>query len=386
MALGIIACRENVTAPGLCPEFCPCGNVEMRDTVLSSVITADSSYQGYRFAHLAYRMQVAGPGGAGESRGLVSFFRFTAAYAGRDSTPTRTPIATDSFRLSFNLARRGPGTGLALLVYRLDGLPDSATTWDGVTPFFADTALVGSIPIPDTLQHGEFSAAFPASAFPSFEPDSFGMAIGLRMVGATFVDLSTVDSLLTTIVTRYTRHDSAGTVVTRSETRGVLFDSFVSEPAAAGAGLRVGGVPAARVLLRASVPTAIVDSAGVVRATLLLVPAQAAVGAPGDTFRIRVHALGADFGAKSPLIEESSDTLSAGSTLVPVGSTDTLRIDVTQVLQTWRTSPSLPRSMMLRLVPEAASAAALDVVPSTSATGQPSLQVTYVSPYRFPGR
>ena len=393
LLLAAVGCRESVTAPGLCPEFCLAGDIALRDTVLAGVITADSSFQGYRFAHHAAQMQVAGSGGPVESRGLVTFARFSATFTGSDTSASRTIIATDSFGLSFNLARRGPGTGLALLVYRLGVAPDSATTWDDVAPFFADTALAGSIAIPDTVQTGAVSAVFPASAFPSFTPDSFAMSVGLRMAGPTFVDLSTIEAITATILTRYTRHDSAGTAVTRSETRGGTFDTFMADPANLGAlaGLRVGGLPAARVLLRMSGPDSsvlanIVDSTQVVRATLLLVPAQPAIGAAGDTFRLRVHGIGADFGAKSPLIIEGADTVETGSTRVPVSSGDTIRIDITHVLREWRRSPKLPRSMMLRVIPEAASVAALDLLPSSSPAGRPSLHVTYVSPYRFPGR
>ena len=387
LLLALAGCRESVTAPGLCPEFCLAGEFAMRDTILSNVIAADSSFVGYRFATHAYRMQVAGSGGPVESRGLVTFTRFFDTYGGSDSSASRTILTTDSFRLSFNLVRRSPAPGLALLVYRVGIRPDTATTWDDVAPFFDDTALVGSIPIDDTLQTGTVAAAFPAGAFPAFEPDSFMMSVGLRVAGPAFADISTVDSITATVLVRYTSHDSVGTTVTRSEARAAFFDTFLGDPASLGTlGLRVGGLPAARVLLRASVPANVVDSTQVVRATLLLVPAQPALGAAGDTFRLRVHALGADFGAKSPLIIEGADTLEMGSTKVAVGTGDTIRIDITHVLQAWRASATLPRSMMLRLVPEAASVAALDLLPSSSPAGRPSLHLTYIPLYRFPGR
>ncbi|HXV86135.1 MAG TPA: hypothetical protein VD793_05535, partial [Gemmatimonadales bacterium] len=173
-----LACEESVTAPGLCPEFCLGTDVSLTDTVLTSVIAADSSFVGYRFAANAYRLQVAGAGSPVESRGLINFARFFATYTGADSTPNRTPITTDSFRLSLTLARRSATPGLVLEVYRLGVRPDTSTQWDDVAPYFADTALVGSIPIDDTLQTGSIAAVIPASALPAFVPDSFAVSLG----------------------------------------------------------------------------------------------------------------------------------------------------------------------------------------------------------------
>ncbi len=390
--VGVTACEETVTAPGLCPEFCLAGDIAVRDTVLVDAVVAESSFVGYRFAHTAATLQVGGPQGSGEARALVLFAPFSATYAGTDASVSDTILALDSIRIELTVARRSADSGLTVGIYRLGVPPDSATTWASVEPFFADTALAGTLEIPDSVRSGSVSVTLLPSAFPRFEADSFKVSIGLRVTSSAFVDLMSVDSGEVTFqvpsrIHRFVRLDSSGTTVTRTEVRAANFDTFVGDPAGLGpsVGLRVGGLPAARVLLRAdSIPRGVVDSTQVIRATLLLVPARAAVGAPDDTFRLRAHALGADFGAKSPLLNEA-DTASAGSAAVPVGSQDTIQIDVTHVLQAWRLSPKLPRAMMLRLDREARGTSAVELY-SSAAAARPVLRLTYVPPYRFPGR
>jgi hypothetical protein len=388
----VTGCEDSVNAPGLCPEFCLVGDITVRDTVLADVIVAESSFVGYRFAHHSGQLQVAGPDGAGEARAVLEFFPFAATYATTETNVEDSIIATDSLQIEVLVARRSADSGLGIAVYRLGVTPDSATTWDQVAPFFDDTAYVGTIAIPDSVQAGSVLVTVSPGAFPNFEADSFRTRIGLRVIGPAFVDLVSVDSIRGTTLSpslfrRFVRVDSAGTAVTRSEQRGVVFDTFLGDPMGLGApvGLRVGGLPAARVLLRAdSAPRRIVDSTQVVRATLLFVPARPAVGAPDDTFRIRAHALGADFGAKSPLVAEQ-DTSEVGSARVRVGGADTVRIDVTDLLRIWQSSTLLPRAMMLRLEREASGTAALELYPSAASSGRPVLHVTYVPPYRFRG-
>lgn len=45
LVLAAIACQENVVAPGVCPDFCPQGNLDVRDTILNNVILSDSFFE-----------------------------------------------------------------------------------------------------------------------------------------------------------------------------------------------------------------------------------------------------------------------------------------------------------------------------------------------------
>jgi len=57
-----VACTEDVTAPGQCPDYCPGGQITVIDTVLRGVIARDSAYRGFVLPHEAAAMLAAGLG------------------------------------------------------------------------------------------------------------------------------------------------------------------------------------------------------------------------------------------------------------------------------------------------------------------------------------
>jgi len=76
LAVGVLACSDDISAPGVCPEFCPTSDIETLDTVLTNVVSRDSSYTGYVFPHAANRIQVTNAGADVESRGIFEILRF----------------------------------------------------------------------------------------------------------------------------------------------------------------------------------------------------------------------------------------------------------------------------------------------------------------------
>jgi hypothetical protein len=149
-------------------------------------------------------------------------------------------------------------------------------------------------------------------------------------------------------------------------------------PAPAGA-LVVGGIPSARAFLRLALPSAIVDSSTVVRATLILVPVTPVVGPPGDTLTLLGAGISADVGAKSPLVAVPADSVAFRIGRVAVGSTDTMRLDVTDLIRSWKTNPTRPRVIVVRAIPEGGSLSAA-ALGSSLLGGVPILQVTWISP------
>ncbi len=387
LALVGLGCEESLLAPGVCPEFCPPGELEVRDTVLSSVFTEDGFFVGYRLPHEAAELQVAGGDSLVESAALIVFNRFSATYSGGDTTVSRTIHRTDSFRIRIHVVRRhSTAKGILLGLHWVPVSVDSNTGYHDIAPFLRDSTRVASIAVPDDFRFGTLSAVVGGDAFPNYVSDSFQVAVAVRLEGfePAYVTLASSDSADIGTITRFVQVDSASLRVTRSDQRVTGFDTFVLKPfpPAGPNTLRVGGAPAARALLRAQIPGSILDSTQIVRATLLLVPARPVLGAAGDTLRLRAHAIGADLGPKSPLIQED-DTAAVGSARIPVGSNDTIAVDVTRVLNAWTRSRDIPRALMLRLVPEAASVGTVDVHSISSSSGRPALRVTYIPPFKL---
>ena len=397
------SCREDVVAPGSCPEFCPTRLVREIDTVFEGSIVDDSSYTGYVPAYSAVWMEAVTGGSAPDSRSLIRFISFADSIEGREI------LSLDSFQLDLRVRRiSDPAVGLELLIYRLPVTVDTTTTFADTEPWFQDSTLVATIAVPDTLvDDSTVSVVLPLSAFPDFVADSLTAAVGVGMRGVSggegYTQLGTRDgarpslfsSWLTVVDTVPLVLDSAELdtldldlipadsmvvdTIEVKDARQPAVDTYVflAWPPAAAEALTVGCAPASRSLLRVNLPAYVTDSADISRATLYLVPSEAVPGAPGDTLRLRADALTADIGAKSPLLA-FADTSSVGAANVFVGSTDTVAIEVTHILKALRTDTLLPASIMLRVVPEGSQSGQLRFWSSRSTAFAPSLHVTFI--------
>src|SRR5689334_13081862 len=78
LVLGCVG--DSTTAPGSCPVYCTTAGSDTRDTLFTAAVRGDSSYRGYFYANSANEIQVAGPGGASEARGILHFARFPMRY------------------------------------------------------------------------------------------------------------------------------------------------------------------------------------------------------------------------------------------------------------------------------------------------------------------
>lgn len=388
VAAAVTACREDVTAPGACPEFCPAARLETRDTLLTAAISDAQSYSGYVQPHRATTLQVVSDGVRQVSRMLVRFRAFSPEIAeGGELVPVEQ---VDSFRLRLSiLRRREDRTGYELEIHRLPVTIDSATSFADATPYFADSTLLATVLLPDSVEGDTVGVAdtvvvtLPTDAFPTLEPDSFATAVGvaLRADQAGYVDLPAVERGGTTsALTWFVKIDSSGTLVDRREARSPSFDTYVvdSLTSAPDEALLVGGVPSARTFLRFDLPPEILRASTIVRATLLLVPAGPLVGAEGDTTTLAAFPLGIDYGPKSKPEVLPADTLGRERADLVVGTTDSIVMDVTRILLPWQSDTTVSQSLLLLLSPEGGSIAELRLASPTSPTGRPAIRITYV--------
>ena len=404
IAASTLACQERVAAPGACPEYCPPTVIEVFDTLLigtllvgqDSVVQGES-FRGYVRAHEAAAMQLISEGQPEESRGVIGFGQFSETVTDTATLTGRTVVALDSFRLEVRVRRAAAVTGRELVVHRLPFTVDSLATFTSLAPFFADSTVIATIPIPDTLSYpipdtlssDTLAVTLAADAFPSFQDDSLRTAVGLALRSNTggYLNLGSIDGGRGARLTRFVQVESGSDTVETFDGRNAAFDTYVfqSLPDPAPDALAIGGAPSARAVLRVSLPPEIGDSAEIVRATLILIPDEPVIGAPGDILRVRAAVLATDIGAKSPVIP-SVDSLGIASTLIPVGSSDTVLMDITRIVRPWRTNPGAPRAFMLTVASEAAGLGEVRVKSTRSGTGAPALRVTYVPLFRQGGQ
>jgi hypothetical protein len=220
----------------------------------------------------------------------------------------------------------------------------------------------------------------------SFTPDdSTRLVIGLRLrsatpAGAYFGAARAGDA--TPLYITYTQVDVADTALQHSPLQRAVEQNLNLFAGAAPPDpdlLRVGGAPAARSLIRFAIPDYLRDSVTIVRATLELVPNGPITGIPGDSARIDVHGLLSDFGAKSPI----NNARSASIWIHP--TSDTVRIDMADLVELWQGATPLPSAVRLELGQEWGSFLAPVFRSTRSAAGRPRLRISYRLPYALEG-
>jgi len=94
---------------------------------------------------------------------------------------------------------------------------------------------------------------------------------------------------------------------------------------------------------------------------------------------VEAHTVLADFGAKSPLVLDATRT---DTTMIRVDKMDTVRIEVTNLLQFWTSDSTRPEVMMLRSQEEGGHSGEIRFYPAAAAADRPALRITYAR--RFP--
>jgi len=418
LLLALAGCTEEITAPGLCPDFCPGGQITVVDTIFTDMIGRDSAFTGYLEAYQGEVLQVADLPGIADSRAIFQLNAIPTRVRNDTGSDTVTvPITVDSARLRLNIVHRDTSvTNLWVKLYRLPIGIDSATTFAQLAPSFADS-IVDSVNLSALLASPEITdSATLAFWGDTIQTDSAGhvlqvaqdstlllivdldttqarfvaadsgrVAYGVRVSGdapATLVLGSTEAGRGATIVWFFNFPDTTGTPKASTVSRSSIFDSFVFDPPTPplDSNLAVGGAPAARSLLRVTIPEVLRDSADVVRATLILVPVAAVPGAPGDSFTVLARPVIADLGAKSPL---NPDTVFDGKSRIPMNTVDTVRIELTDLVRAWARDTAAPTAFVRGQLPEAAAFSQIRFHSTRTPAFRPTFHITYVRRYGF---
>ena len=399
------ACVERLTAPGHCPDFCPSGQITVVDTLLTTSINRDSSYRGYVVSYQSLFMLAALLPGATDTLDGRPIFRFNG-YGQRFristvDTSTGQILRADSARLQVYIVRRDTAThNLQLRFYRLPTTIDTTTAFGAVAAPFTDSlvrtvnvdtllaqpgrkdTVTGDSVVVDTVNHRlVLSLKFDTAAARYIGTDSGAVAYGIRIAADTRASIAFGKGAVGPVLQWYLRVDSLGTQVARKPAiLGTTLANFVftPPPAPLDSTLAVGGVPSARSLLRVAFPKFIRDSSQIIRGTLFLVPAVAARGAPADSFVMEARTVLADFGPKSPIDSRLDDPI-----VIHPGATDTIKIEVTNMLQLWAADTTHPTVFLLRSQTEAQYFGEIRFYPSKAAAFRPTLRITYVKPFPF---
>jgi hypothetical protein len=417
LGLALWACTEDVTSPAVCPAFCPGGKIATIESLFASAVERDSSFQGYVQVDSAPAMLAASLPQL-DSRPIFETRPVATRMTIDTGTDTTTgPLVIDSIRLTLTVLRFDVGArNRRLAFYRLPLGLDRSSSFVGLAPAFAgtpvrvvnmdsllarsslyDSTTGDSVVSIDTVRRSAVvSLKFDTTQIPFVVADSGRVALGIRVTADSLADvvLGSTDGGEGPEILWYNRVDSAGVLLDRTAQRqGTEFDGYVFDPPQSppDSTLLVGGMPTSRALLRFALPRTIRDSAQIIRAELILVPAGPVTGVPGDSFFVSVRHLAADFGAKSPI---ASDTIVPKSPLLVPGSIDTIRIEVTTLFRYWQADTAAATAAFLQLLAldrldstfvggsEGATLTRLRLYSSRTPAFRPALRLTFVP--RFP--
>ena len=415
------ACTDKLTTPGNCPGFCPGGDsLQTRDTILTTIVSRDSAYRGFVAPHEAAVLLAADLPWV-DSRPMWVSAPIGLAVKYTNDSVIRPVVGVDSAKVVLHISRyEAAATNLRLKLYHMPKTIDSTTTFADVAGAFTDSlidslnvdsviampnhrdTLTGDSIVVDTVNHA-LTVIFKldSAQVPLSLADSGIQAFGVRVAADSLasIAISTVGSASGgPQILWYTEVDSAGKLVPSTQaklTPRVGRHLFVMNPPAAAldTNLTIGGMPTARSLLRLTLPRFIRDSSFVVRATLLLVPSQAAQGVASDSFIVVAQRVQADFGGKSPLAAPrfTGDSTVSDTAGMRIGATDTVRFEVMPIVRLWQADTAAPQAIMLLLRSrgdlattfEGGTLAELRFYSSRNPALRPALRVTYIPRFRF---
>jgi hypothetical protein len=393
------ACQEKLTSPGECPQLCPGGEVQTFDVVLAPRTGLDSSYTGYNSPSTAFALLLSNGFAGSDHRVAYKMSPRPDSVTVRDTGRTYT---VDSVALALTIVARDTlVNGLKLVLYRIPDTVNATATFASLTAQLTPTAVIDTLVVPDTLNTGTVRTVLRGADLAKVDLPLTGngiLALGVSMVadqptgvrlgsarggnGATFLSYVTVN------VT-----DTATSVRKQVLSLTPTFNTYVSQTEVPPdpSFLTVGGDSAARTLLRFALPAEVTDSTNIVRATLELVPRGPIPGLPGDIAILEGRAVLADLGAKSPVV--SSDNRFIVDDTLTENSSDTVRLDVTRIVQLWKGSTTQPDAIFLSLLPESSTftravfgSTRTDPTINPAAPeplGAPRLRITYQRPFPF---
>ena len=386
VALLATACTEKLTTPVNCPNLCPGGIADFRDTILTATVGLDTSYSGYVGESSLLSLLVANGGAYGVSRGLIAFQSRGDSVFVKD---TARAFTVDSAAVSLYLqASDSTVVSGAVELYRLPLSIDSSTSIGAIDAAMTPDKLLAEFELNSALRTGAMRVVLSGATLAKvdFTPaDSGRLQVGVRVrsTNATGIRIGTAASgNQGPVVTWYTRVDVADTtlrsqIFTRLPSTNFTVRSGISAPTPGL--LAVGGYPVARSFIRFALPPALRDSVTIIRATLQLTADQPMFGIPADTATILARPVLALLGPKSPV----AAALFIGQFLL-TGQTE-VTLEVASLVRLWQGTDALPSVLRLEIGEEGATFLAPAFRSSRSVSGAPTLRITYRRSFAFEG-
>jgi hypothetical protein len=295
------ACSESLPEGRACPALCPDQAVQIHDTTIDGLtaLAIDTTIAGYPLLGMWPELLVAAQGDSIDVRTIIRFDSISYLYAPApgDTLQPATQVYHPYLRLTFDTIsfRPRPQTGSqpVIGIYDVDTVGSDTSVAVLASLFRPDRLLGGpqAVPLPVSGQVDTLSIPLDSAKVVAHVIGDHNIRVGIRMVRtgvappAGRVDILNNLSGLPPVFSYQPDTDTTVTApfspeVPRSTTptndsalaQGLLnyplIVSGTSPPL--GQHLDIGGMPARRIFIQFALPTRIIDSSTVVRATLTL--------------------------------------------------------------------------------------------------------------------
>jgi hypothetical protein len=408
--VGATACSENLQEGRAgCPALCPNQSVPVIDTTIDGLIglAVDTTVTGYPAIGTEPELLVASGGDSLDVRGVIRFDSIAFEYR-PTSSDTLRPAETAfrpyiRLRLDSTSFRSGGGVNMTIQAYDVDTIGNDTTV-----------AVLASLFRPDRfLGQAQFDSLSDSVRIP-LDSALIGahirgnkrVRIGVRLTTTGRVDILNAASGVGPSFSYFPATDTTGVAAFVSVPRSVTpFDDSLlqgelqnypitvigSSPRIAPR-LDVGGMPARRVYMRFRLPSRIIDSATIVRATLTLTVNRFGGFLPGDSLTIFPQGVIATSAITDPT---KAAAFVAASTLIGIDTVrvgpafaDTVNIEIVNAMRRWagHATDSVSRAIVLRIANEGAD----PLVASFFAAGatiparqRPRIHIAYINPAGF---
>lgn len=407
---GATACTENLQEGRAgCPALCPNQNVPVIDTTIDGLVglAVDTTVAGYPPLGTEPELLVASSGDSLDVRGIIRFD--SIAFEFRPSSSDTLRPATTAFRPTLRLRfdsltyRTGGAARMTVQAYDVDTIGND-TTVAVLASLFRPDRFLGQAQF-DSLSDSVRIPLDSAIIAPHIRGDK-RVRIGVRLTTTGRVDIQNASSGVGPSFSYFPDTDTTGLAAFTSVPRSVTpFDDSLlqgelqnypivvigSSPRVAQR-LDVGGMPARRVYLRFRLPSKIVDSATVVRATLTLKVKGFGGFLPGDSLTIFPQGVIATSAITDPTKAAAfvgSNTLIGIDTVrASPASVDSVNIEFVNAVRRWsgHKTDSVTRAIVLRIANEGANplvASFFAAGPTIPAAQRPHIHISYINPTGF---
>jgi hypothetical protein len=403
--LAVSSCSENLDSSGVCAVLCPPVGGDVQNITLDAV-GLDTTVQSLSGLGTEPILLLASRGDTLDTRVVIRFDSLPATFL--PSGDTARPITSvDSAYIQLRidtLSIKGGGP-FTIEAYDVDTTANDTSTAAIIALFRPDrlisSQLLAREELRDTTKYFISNAAVLAKI-----QSSARLRIGLRVIGlasSSEIRIASTERAAPPVLFFRATPDTATRPLTVIPVSGTPADDPIvaralsdytvivkAPPGAPPSVLAVGGLPPRRVYIRFNIPSSIIDSATVVRATLLLNQLSNPAIEPTDSVLIVPELVLAGIAVTDPTKAAQITAELAGDTVkVRPGNSGLTNVEVARAFSVWRSQKpdTLPRAIVLRAVNEGSSPLEIRFSSSEDVSAlRPRLRISYTSqvPLRIP--